>query len=73
MSTYTTVSGDMWDLISYRLTGNNGASIPIMQANPQYTDTFIFPAGVTLVIPDLEDIEDDTMVVPPWQLEEGED
>ena len=73
MSAYTTISGDMWDLISYRLTGSHEMAVPIMQANPQYTDTFIFPSGVVLTIPDLEEIMDTTTVVPPWQQEEGED
>lgn len=66
MSTYITKQGDMWDLISYRLTGSNDQIIPLMQANPQYTETFIFPAGVTLVVPDLNSLVDNN-VLPPWK------
>ncbi len=66
MSTYTTKQGDTWDMISYRLTGSNDQIIPLMQANPGYTETFIFPAGVLLKIPELNSIVDYS-VLPPWQ------
>ncbi len=66
MSTYTTKQGDMWDLISYRLTGSNDQIVPLMQANPQYTETFIFPAGVVLVVPELNNLVDYN-VLPPWK------
>lgn len=73
MTTYITRTGDMWDLISYRLTGTSEQIIPIMQANPQHTGTYIFPAGVELSIPDLNTIMDSSVVLPPWASEEGED
>ena len=66
MNTYTTKQGDMWDLISYRLTGSNDQVIPLMQANRQYTETYIFPAGVTLIVPELNSLVDNT-VLPPWK------
>lgn len=66
MSTYTTKQGDMWDMISYRLTGSNDQIIPLMQANPEYTETFIFPAGVVLNVPELNSIVDYS-VLPPWK------
>ena len=72
MTTYKTRNGDMWDRIAYRLTGSTEQIVPIMQANPQYTDTWIFPAGVELSIPDLNSMIDSTVVLPPWALEEGE-
>ena len=64
--TYTTRQGDMWDMISYRLTGSSDQVIPLMQANPEHTDTFIFPAGVVLTVPDLNNIES-TYTLPPWE------
>lgn len=72
MTTYTTRPGDMWDLISYRLCGSAEQTVPIMQANPQYADVWIFPAGVELSIPDLNSVIDSTVVLPPWKTEEGE-
>ena len=64
--TYTTRQGDMWDIISYRLTGSNDQVIPLMQANPEYTETYIFPAGVVLNVPDLNNIMS-TYTLPPWE------
>lgn len=71
MTTYTTKQGDMWDLISYNLFESTGAVIPLMQANPEHSATFIFPAGVELNVPDFDEIQTPE-VVPPW-MEEAED
>lgn len=66
MTTYTTRQGDTWDMISYRLTGSPEQVIPLMQANSKHTETFIFPAGVVLDVPELNSIIDyDTL--PPWK------
>ena len=65
MSTYTTRQGDTWDMISYRLTGSNDQISALMQANPKETETFIFPAGVVLVVPELNSIVNYS-VLPPW-------
>lgn len=66
MTTYTTRQGDTWDMISYRLTGSPEQIILLMQANSKYTETFIFPAGVVLDVPELNSIIDyDTL--PPWK------
>lgn len=66
MTTYTTRQGDTWDMISYRLTGSPEQVIPLMHANSKYTETFIFPAGVVLDVPELNSIIDyDTL--PPWK------
>ncbi len=71
MTTYTTKQGDMWDLISYNLFESTNAIIPLMQANPEHSETFIFPAGVELNVPDFDEILEPE-VVPPW-MEEDED
>jgi len=64
MTTYTTQSGDMWDLIAYRQTGNLEQMENIMKANPEYTSTYIFPAGVVLNIPDPSPVN---VALPPWK------
>ena len=66
MSTYTTRSGDLWDLIAYRLTGSTEQVAVIMQANPEYSETFVFPAGVELRIPELNSVMDYSQL-PPWK------
>jgi len=64
--TYTTRQGDTWDLIAFRLTGSAEQTVALMQANPQYTNIFVFSAGVVLNVPDFETIVDvDTL--PPWR------
>lgn len=66
MSTYTTRKDDMWDLISFRLTGSAEQTPALMLANPEYSETFIFPAGVVLNVPEFDSIYDiDTL--PPWR------
>jgi phage tail protein X len=60
---YTTVSGDTWDNIAYKTT-SNGCNMDLLIAeNPQYSDTFVFPAGVQLTIPE---IEETSSTLPPW-------
>ena len=68
MTTYTTKKGDMWDLIAFRMTGSTDQVATIMRANPQYSETFIFPAGVELVIPELDSVVDYSSL-PPWMQE----
>ena len=69
MTTYTTKQGDMWDQISYDICDSSAAIIPLMQANPQYSSFYIFPAGIELQVPDIDVIlEPDVM--PPWMANE---
>ena len=64
MTTYTTQSGDMWDLIAYRQTGNLDQLEAIMKANPEHAKTYIFPAGVKLKIPEPVSVN---VSLPPWK------
>lgn len=66
MTIYTTSQGDMWDLIAWKLTGSAEQVAPIMQANPKYAKTYIFPAGIDLNIPDLNTVVN-LSVLPPWR------
>ena len=64
--TYTTRQGDTWDLIAFRLTGSAEQTVALLQANPKYSNIFVFSAGVVLDVPDFETIVDvDTL--PPWR------
>lgn len=62
---YTTRQGDMWDLISYRCYGAESGMKTLMEANASYISTAVFPAGVTLIVPDYE--KPTTSVLPPWR------
>ena len=70
MSTYTTVQGDTWDLIAYKLYGDESYADVLMESNYPYLDFFVFPADVVLNAPEVKRSEDD-FEVPEWR--EGED
>lgn len=67
--TYTTISGDTWDLIAYKLSGAEANMTPLIRANLDYSEYVIFPAGIVLTVPSFEIDEYDTL--PPW-LQGGE-
>lgn len=53
--TYTTISGDMWDQIAYTQMGSVLHTDKLIKANADYAAMFIFPAGVVLTIPEVEE------------------
>ena len=65
MTTYTTVQGDRWDLIAYKTLGSENYMSKIIETNIHLRREFIFPAGIELIIPDVETPVDDN--VPPWR------
>ena len=66
---YTTRSGDMWDAIAYKVYASRRRREFLMhlllEANPEYRKTAIFPSGVVLTIPDEPEDVPDTL--PPWK------
>ena len=68
MTSYTTIQGDTWDGIAFRLWGREHLMSALLQANPDHADTLIFPAGVSLAVPDVDlstTIQPMTEL-PPW-------
>lgn len=63
--TYTTLMGDTFDTIAYRLCGDEHQCRQIMEANPDYMDVVIFPAGLELAIPALAR-KTAKVDLPPW-------
>lgn len=63
--TYTTISGDTWDIVAYKVYGNEMYMDILIKANLEYKDIYIFPAGVVLVIPEI-DLEVSESL-PPWK------
>lgn len=63
--TYTTISGDEWDVIAKEELGGERYTAVLMQANPDHIQTVIFPAGVVLTLPEI------TVPIPaslpPWR------
>lgn len=68
--TYTTIQGDKWDSISYKVYGDTRFTDVLIAANPQRRKIYIFSAGVMLDIPEVETrITADNL--PPWKKATG--
>lgn len=64
--TYTTVQGDKWDSISYKVYGDCKYTDVLISANSEYRYIYIFSGGITLEIPEVEErITSDDL--PPWK------
>lgn len=63
--TYTTVQGDMWDGIAHKCYGDEGGVNALIEANQQYNSVVVFPAGITLQVP--EYVAPTTNKLPPWR------
>ena len=62
---YTTIQGDTWDAIAFKLWGIEALFHHLVKANPDHLDVLIFPASVVLAVPDIE-IPTQTLELPPW-------
>ena len=70
MSKYTTVQGDMWDSIAYKVLGDVSYTDALMNANLQYRKIYVFSAGIELNIPEVEDkVKSNNL--PPWKQVSG--
>ena len=65
LDTYTTKSGDTWDTVAYKVWGNEMYMDTLIKANLEHKDTFIFPAGVILTLPEITLEVSDSL--PPWK------
>ncbi|BAQ11442.1 hypothetical protein OXB_2972 [Bacillus sp. OxB-1] len=54
MDKYTTIQGDTWDLIAYRLWGSEYLLPLLLEANPEHKDIVIFSGAVILNVPDID-------------------
>lgn len=52
--TYTTISGDTWDLIAYQQMGDEKYMKQLIAANLMLSEVLRFDAGTVLTIPDME-------------------
>ena len=64
MNKYTTVQGDMWDAIAYKIFGNELYMNELLEANEKYRNMAVFPAGIILNIPDINVIQS-SKILPP--------
>lgn len=69
--TYTTVLGDAFDGIAFKLLGNEKYMKELIEANWKYADVLVFSSGVVLNIPDIvETVEDE---LPFWRQTDASD
>lgn len=64
--TYTTTLGDMWDAIALKELGGEYRKDTLMKCNLKYRNIYIFPANITLIIPDTE-ASPPPAPLPPWK------
>ncbi|MBO8136806.1 MAG: tail protein X [Desulfotomaculum sp.] len=62
---YVTVQGDMWDGIAKKTLGTEYYMSELIDANPEYREYVIFPAGIKLTIPEVSTPAPNTL--PPWK------
>lgn len=63
---YITKEGDRWDLIAYQMYGSAYDYQRILEANPEYKDYVVLPAGLVLKIPIIDESQTRQEVKPPW-------
>ena len=68
--TITTVQGDMWDEVSERVYGSTQYTDALIAANPAHIRTYIFPSGVALDCPAVEEAMPPNSL-PPWKKVSG--
>ena len=71
MVIYTTIQGDTFDGIAFKLYGDEGYMKDLIEANLDYADMLIFPQGVELNCPDL--IYEVDNGAPFWREDDGEE
>lgn len=65
MTVYSTIQGDTWDVIALKTLGSEMYMSRIIERNIEQADTIVFPAGVKLIIPDVE--PEASVLLPPWK------
>lgn len=65
---YVTNQGDTWDIIAKKTLGSEYLMHLLIDNNPAHNEIAIFPSGIEINIPDLE--EESVIDTPPWLREE---
>lgn len=67
-NTYTTVQGDTWDLISYKLYGSEIFTSELMALNYERRMITVFPSGILLAVPEIDtSAQAKELDLPPWK------
>ncbi|WP_432642508.1 tail protein X [Acidaminococcus sp.] len=62
---YKTIQGDTRDGIAVKVYGDEKYMNALLEANQMYRETIIFPANVSLSLPDIQ--AQTTTILPPWK------
>lgn len=65
MSTYITVQGDTWDMISFKVYGTSKYIGLLMESNYNLLDIFKFSACIEINVPELP--EEEEADIPEWR------
>lgn len=68
---YTTIQGDTWDLIAYKVYGAEKYMRYLIEANWEQIDVLRFSSGTALNVPDLPEETDED--APFWRQDDVED
>lgn len=64
-TTYTTIQGDTWDLIAYKLYGSEKYMKNLIEANWPLLEVLVFSSGTVINVPDIP--EDSDIDAPFWR------
>ena len=65
MKTYTTIQGDTWDMVAWKMYGREVCMSDLLAANPSTIGTTIFSQGIEIKCPDIAPPSTD--ILPPWR------
>lgn len=66
---HTTIEGQRWDTIATDFYGRADMMNKLIEANPEVTIYDVFPSGIVLTIPIINEVEvlTDAEKLPPWK------
>ena len=66
--TYNAIQGDVWDLISFKVYGDEGFVDTLIKANPHLRQIVMFDGSETVSIPDKPTVKPASLeTLPPWK------
>lgn len=65
LNTYTTIQGETWDEIAYKVYGGEEYAAFLMKNNYPHLDILVFSSGTVLNTPDLPEERGEEL--PPWR------
>ena len=62
---YTSIQGDTWDMIAYKVYGEESAMVQLIEANSALANIAIFPSSVQVICPTIA--PEASHILPPWR------